>query len=83
MTKERHMIRLLGIDPGRQGALAVLENETRDGAFHVTTYDLPDTTSGLLDLILSLPPVAFATVEKPFYPQGIGKRNVAAIVQAY
>lgn len=74
---------ILGIDPGRQGAVAVLSDETRDGAYRVATHDLPDTTAGLHSLLLSLPPVAFAVVEKPFYPRMIGITNATRIAEAY
>lgn len=74
---------ILGVDPGRNGALAVLSDETRDGAYRVQTHDMPDTASGLHSLLLSLPPVAFAAVEKPFYPRQIGATNVARIAEAY
>lgn len=77
------MALILGIDPGRNGALAVLSDETRDGAYRVKTHDMPDTASGLHSLLLSLSPVAFAVVEKPFYPHGIGATNIARIAEAY
>jgi Holliday junction resolvasome RuvABC endonuclease subunit len=70
---------LLGIDPGRQGALALHEK----GSGRVQTYDMPDTTVGLHDLIAGLPVIAFAVVEKPFYPRVIGINTAVKIAQAY
>jgi len=70
---------ILGIDPGVKGAFALLDTaETR-----VTCHDMPDTTAALLDLVMSLPAVAFCMIEKPFYPKVIGVTNVARIADAY
>lgn len=77
------MKRILGIDPGRNGALAVMDTETQNGAFRVAVQDMPDTTSGLLDALLKLPPVAFAMVEKPYYPPQIGIRHVSVIAEQW
>jgi len=70
---------ILGIDPGRTGALALLD--TSDN--RVTCTDMPDTTAGLADFILALPAVEFCTIEKPFYPQVIGITNATKIAEAY
>lgn len=70
---------ILGIDPGKKGALAVLDTATR----RVMCHDMPDTTLGLHDLVSELPHIALALVEKPFYPPQIGIRSVAVIAQAY
>ncbi len=70
---------ILGIDPGRQGALALLD--TAEG--RVTCTDMPDTTAGLANFIVALPRVAFCIIEKPFYPQMIGIKNAAKIAEAY
>ena len=70
---------ILGVDPGVKGALAVFDKSER----RVTCHDMPDTTAGLQDLVSNLPPVAFAVLEKPFYPKIIGVVNVARIAEAY
>lgn len=70
---------ILGIDPGVKGAFALLD--TRDN--RVTCMDMPDTTAALVELILSLPPLDFCAIEKPFYPQMIGIKNAAKIAEAY
>ena len=69
----------IGIDPGRQGAIALLHPETSE----LTVWDMPDTTTALHDLIAGLPMVKRCYVEKPFYPQMIGVTNAAKIAQAY
>ena len=70
---------ILGVDPGKNGALAVLDKE----AGRVTCHDMPDTVAGVHDLIAGLPVVRLACVEKPFYPQHIGTTSVAKIAEAY
>ena len=70
---------LLGIDPGRKGALATLDTET----LRVTCHDMPDTTNELHDLIAGLPLIKLCALEKPFYPAAIGVTNAAKIAEAY
>ena len=70
---------ILGIDCGVKGAFAVLDTNGN----RVSCTDMPDTTAGLHDLALSLPPVAFCVIEKPFYPKMIGVKNVARIAEAF
>lgn len=69
----------LGIDPGKKGALALLDDETMS----VTTHDMPGTTAELHDLVAGFPIIKRATVEKPFYPQMIGVTSAAKIAQAF
>ena len=70
---------ILGVDPGVKGAFALLDTAAR----RVNIFDMPDTTSGLHNLIISLPPVLFAVIERPFYPKIIGVKNVAKIAEAF
>lgn len=70
---------LLGIDPGVSGAFALYDSDERT----VTITDMPDTTSGLVDLVASLPVLRICTIEKPYYPKAIGVANVAKIATAY
>jgi hypothetical protein len=70
---------LLGIDPGVQGALALLDKSEN----RVTVHDMPDTTATLFDLLGTFPKVASCMIEKPFYPKVIGVKNVAKIAEAY
>jgi hypothetical protein len=69
----------LGIDPGRQGAIALLDK----CAMNVTCHPMPDTTAGLHDLLSSMPVVKQAILERPFYPQMIGIANAVKIAEAY
>jgi len=69
----------VGIDPGKQGAIAVLDSETRQ----VQCHDMPDTTSALHDLVAGLPIVKSCAVEKPFFPAMIGISNAVKIALAY
>lgn len=70
---------ILGIDPGVKGALALFDKNER----RVTVHDMPDTTQGLDDLLRTFPPVAFAVIEKPYYPKIIGINNAVKIAEAF
>jgi crossover junction endodeoxyribonuclease RuvC len=70
---------ILGIDPGRFGAIALF----RKDAGRVETHDMPDTTAALHNFIAGLPVIRIAVVEKPFFPQMIGITNAARIAQSY
>ena len=69
----------LGVDPGKKGAIAVLDSEM----MRVECHDMPATTRELHDLIAGLPMIKHGSVEKPFYPQMIGVTNAAKIAQAF
>lgn len=69
----------LGIDPGKQGALALLSVETGN----VNCIDMPDTTAALHDTIAAFPIIKGCMVEKPFFPRMIGVTNAARIATAY
>lgn len=73
------MTLLMGIDPGKQGAIAILDK----AAGSVVTHDMPDTTAKLIDLFASLPPVRLCCIEKPYYPALIGVTNATKIAEAY
>ena len=66
---------ILGIDPGKQGALALLDTEANS----VETWPMPATTRELHDLIAGLPKVYIAAVEKPFVLQKQGAPNAFTI----
>lgn len=76
------MTLILGIDPGKKGALAVL-GRCDAGVWRVITHDMPGTTADLQGLLSSLPAVAFAVVEKPFYPPKCGVQSIAAMAEGY
>ncbi len=69
----------LGIDPGKNGAIAVLDSDT----MAVTCHDMPDTTAALHELICSLPIIKIALLEKPFFPRMIGIKNAVKIAESY
>ena len=73
------MARILGADPGKKGAFAVLETEE----MIVTTYDMPETLDEKRSLISDIGRVTCAWVERPFYPRMIGIKNAVTIAQAY
>lgn len=70
---------ILGIDPGRNGALAIFDKNERS----VRCIDMPDTTAALHALLSDLPQIAFAVLEKPFYPHTIGITNAVKIAEAF
>lgn len=72
-------MKILGIDPGRNGAIALFDKLER----RVQTFDMPDTTLGLHELLSSMPVVRVCVLEKPFYPQMIGITNAVKIAEAF
>jgi len=69
---------VLGIDPGRTGALALLKNGELEGV-----VDMPDTTAALQGVLIDMPVVAFAYVEKPFLGPKMGGKAIAGSFQKY
>ena len=59
----------LGIDPGKKGAIALLDSETR----RVTCHDMPGTTQELHDLIAGLPIIKRCALEKLFTGPKMGR----------
>jgi Holliday junction resolvasome RuvABC endonuclease subunit len=74
---------LLGIDPGRNGGIALLDADRASAFYTVQTWPMPATTRELHDLIAGLPLIKLAMLEKPFFPKMIGTKNVARIAEAY
>ena len=70
---------ILGIDPGKSGAFALLDCDD----MQVTTYDMPGTLDEKRALISDIGKVKCAWLEKPFYPRMIGIKNAVTIAQAY
>ena len=73
------MARYMGIDPGRQGAIAVIDGEDMS----VVVHDMPATIEGKRAVLSEIGAVRFCWIEKPFYPRMIGVKNVATIAQGY
>ena len=75
------MTRLIGCDPGKQGAFAVLDDY--EGTLSVKTYDMPGTIDGKRQLISDIGAVKCAWLERPFFPRMIGIKNAVTIAVAY
>ena len=73
------MTRIIGIDPGKSGAFAVLDCDE----MQVTTHDMPGTLDEKLTLIADIGKVKCAWLERPFFPRMIGIKNAVTIAQAY
>ena len=65
----------LGIDPGKKGALALIDDET----MRVTCYDMPGTTRELHDLIAGLPIIKACTLEKLFAGPIMGRATLCTM----
>ena len=75
------MTRIIGIDLGKQGAFAVIDDY--EGALSVQTYDMPATIDAKRQLICDIGVVKCCWVERPFFPRMIGIKNAVAIAKAY
>ncbi len=70
---------IIGIDPGKQGAVARLDCDE----FHIQTFDMPGTLDEKRALIADIGKVKCAWLERPFFPRMIGIKNAVTIAQAY
>lgn len=70
---------ILGIDPGKSGAFALLD--TYEMA--VTTHDMPGTLEEKHVLIANIGKVRCAWIERPFFPGTIGIKNCVTIMRGY
>lgn len=70
---------IIGIDPGKSGAFAVLDCDEMS----VKTYDMPGTINEKCALISKIGVVKCAWLERPFFPRMIGIKNAVTIAQAY
>ena len=73
------MTLILGIDPGAEGALALLDTETG----RVTCHDMPATTEALHALIAGLPVVRLCALEQLHAGPKMGGTSVARMFEAY
>ena len=73
------MTLILGIDPGKQGAFALLDCDD----MQVSTYDMPGTLDEKRALISDIGSVKCAWLERPFFPRMIGIKNAVTIAMAY
>jgi len=70
---------ILGIDPGANGAIAVLDASNS----RVTCHDMPDTTEALHDMLSSLPVVRFAVLEQLHAGPQMSRTTIARMFEAY
>ncbi|KQI67029.1 hypothetical protein AN189_17550 [Loktanella sp. 3ANDIMAR09] len=65
----------LGIDPGKKGALALLDSET----LRVSCHDMPGTTQELHDLVAGLPMIKATALEKLFTGPAMGRKTLCTM----
>jgi len=70
---------IIGIDPGKSGAIALLDTDD----MKVATYDMPGTLDEKLALIADIGKVKCAWLERPYFPRMIGIKNAVTIASAY
>ena len=70
---------VLGIDPGRKGAIAVLDTDT----LQVVTHDMPENTPALHDLIAGLPQVRICVLEQLHAGPQMSRSTIGAMFEAY
>ena len=70
---------ILGIDPGKSGAFALLNTDD----MQVSTYDMPGTLEDKRALISEIGKVKCCWLERPFFPRMIGIKNAVTIAVAY
>lgn len=70
---------LLGIDPGRNGALAILDTDTR----RVTCHDMPATTPELHDLIAGLPEIRVCCLEQIHAGPQMSRRTIGVMFEGF
>ena len=69
----------IGIDPGKTGAIAVMDADDMS----VRVYDMPGTIEEKRAILSEIGSVRGAWIEKPFCPRMIGIKNAVTIAQAY
>ncbi len=65
------MTLILGIDPGKSGAFALLNTDD----MQVSTYDMPGTLEDKRALISEIGRVKCCWLERPFFPRMIGIKS--------
>jgi hypothetical protein len=69
----------IGIDPGKTGAIAVMDADDMS----VRVFDMPGTIEEKRAILSEIGSVRCAWIEKPFFPRMIGIKNAVTIAQAY
>lgn len=70
---------VLGIDPGKKGALAVLDC----GTLQVVTHDLPDSIPALHDLIAGLPEIRVCCLEQIHAGPQMARRTIGVMFENF
>lgn len=70
---------ILGIDPGRSGALAVLDSET----LQVITHDLPADVPALHELIAGLPAIRVCVLEQIHAGPKMARRTIGVMFEGF
>ena len=73
------MTQVLGIDPGRNGALAVLDCRT----LQVVTHDMPDSIPALHDLIAGLPEIRLCILEQIYAGPQMARRTIGVMFENF
>ncbi len=69
----------MGIDPGKNGAMAIIDGDDMS----LTVHDMPQTIDGRRELLSQIGAVRSCWIEKPYFPRMIGINNAVTIAQAY
>ena len=70
---------IIGIDPGKLGAIAALDTDDMS----VIVHDMPATIEEKRAILSEIGRAHSAWIEKPFFPRMIGIKNAVTIAQAY
>lgn len=70
---------VLGIDPGRNGAIAILDVDT----LQVETFDMPADTSALHNLISGLPEIRICTLEQIYAGPQMSRRTIGVMFEGF
>lgn len=73
------MTYLIGCDPGKHGALAILDCDT----LQVETHDLPDSIPALHDLIAGLPKIQLCTLEQIHAGPQMARRTIGVMFEQF
>jgi hypothetical protein len=66
------MPKFLGIDPGRNGAIALWDTHTGK----LDLWNMPDTPQGVLQVVRGLPEVTGCALESPIYMAQSGHQEM-------
>ena len=69
----------LGCDPGRNGALALLDHDT----LRVETHAMPEDVQALHDLIAGLPPVRLCALEQVYAGPQMARRTIGVMFEGF